>query len=319
MHRSERVSGTSRHCGTARHLWLLCGAPCYSLISTMKDRILKRFNDEIAVLERELKVDLPKEIQRARELGDLRENAEYKAAKERQEIVNARIAMLKRRAGEIALMNLDRIPRDRAGFGSTVELRASTGENVVYQLVMPEEADVEKGLISTSSPIGRAILNKEEGDEISVTTPSGKRTFELVKLVTIHDPIRPGKRATKDEVVPGEIIAADGDIELNAGRRKATLKVVNTGDRPIQIGSHYHFFETNKALDFDREKSFGMHLDIPAGTSVRFAPGESKEVVLTEFGGTGELLGLNSLTEGNWRSEANKAEAMQRARARGFI
>ena len=153
----------------------------------MKDRILKRFNDEIAVLERELKVDLPKEIQRARELGDLRENAEYKAAKERQEIVNARIAMLKRRAGEIALMNLDRIPRGRAGFGSTVELRAPTGENVVYQLVMPEEADVEKGMISTSSPIGRAILNKEEGDEIDVTTPSGKRSFELVKLTTIHD------------------------------------------------------------------------------------------------------------------------------------
>jgi transcription elongation factor GreA len=163
------------------------GGLCYSLISTMKDRILKRFNDEIAVLERELKVDLPKEIQRARELGDLRENAEYKAAKERQEIVNARIAMLKRRAGEIALMNLDRIPHDRAGFGSTVELRAPTGENIVYQLVMPEEADVEKGLISTSSPIGRAILNKEEGDEINVTTPSGKRSFELVKLTTIHD------------------------------------------------------------------------------------------------------------------------------------
>ena len=160
---------------------------CYSLISTMKDRILKRFNDEIAGLERELKVDLPKEIQRARELGDLRENAEYKAAKERQEIVNARIAMLKKRAGEIAMINLDRIPNDRAGFGSTVELKASTGENVVYQLVMPEEADAEKGLISTSSPIGRAILNKEVGDEINVTTPSGKRNFELVKLTTIHD------------------------------------------------------------------------------------------------------------------------------------
>ena len=153
----------------------------------MKDRILKRFNDEIAVLERELKVDLPKEIQRARELGDLRENAEYKAAKERQEIVNARIAMLKRRAGEIAMMNLERIPKDRAGFGSTVELKSSTGENIVYQLVMPEEADVEKGLISTSSPIGRAILNKEEGDAINVTTPSGKKSFELLKLTTIHD------------------------------------------------------------------------------------------------------------------------------------
>jgi transcription elongation factor GreA len=153
----------------------------------MKERILKRFNDEIAALERELKVDLPKEIQRARELGDLRENAEYKAAKDRQDIINARIGMLRRRVGEIALVNLDRIPRDRAGFGSTVHLRDEEGGTLVYQLVMPEEADVEKGLISTSSPIGRAILNKEEGDEINVTTPSGRRTFELVKLSTIHD------------------------------------------------------------------------------------------------------------------------------------
>jgi transcription elongation factor GreA len=152
----------------------------------MKDRILKRFNDEIATLERELKIELPKEIQRARELGDLRENAEYKAAKERQEIVNARIAMLKKRVGEISLMNLDRVPHDKAGFGSTVHLRAESGDTIIYQLVMPEEADVEKGLISTSSPIGRAILNKEEGDEIKVTTPSGAKQFELIKLITIH-------------------------------------------------------------------------------------------------------------------------------------
>jgi transcription elongation factor GreA len=153
----------------------------------MKDRILKRFTEEVAALERELKVDLPKEIQRARELGDLRENAEYKAAKDRQDIVNARIAMIKKRMGEISLMNLDRIPRDRAGFGSTVELRAEGGDMVVYQLVMPEEANAEKGLISTSSPIGRAILNKEEGDAIDVTTPLGRRTFEVVKVTTIHD------------------------------------------------------------------------------------------------------------------------------------
>jgi transcription elongation factor GreA len=153
----------------------------------MKDRIIKRFNDEIAALERELKIDLPQEIKRAREHGDLRENAEYKAAKERQAILNARIAMLKRRVGEISLVNLDRIPKDRAGFGSTVHLRAENGETVVYQLVMPEEADAERGLISTSSPIGRAILNKEEGDEIKVTTPNGDRSFELVKLITIHD------------------------------------------------------------------------------------------------------------------------------------
>ena len=153
----------------------------------MKDRILKRFSEEIAALERELKIELPKEIQRAREHGDLRENAEFKAAKERQEIVNARIVMLKRRMGEISLMNLGRIPHDRAGFGSTVHLRAGSGEVIVYQLVMPEESNAEKGMISTSSPIGRAILNKEEGDEIKVVTPSGKRTFELVKLVTVHD------------------------------------------------------------------------------------------------------------------------------------
>ena len=153
----------------------------------MKERILKRFSDEIAALERELKVDLPKEIQRARELGDLRENAEYKAAKERQEIVNARIAMLKKRVGEISMINLDRIPHDRAGFGSTVHLRAETGDTLIYQLCMPEDADVEKGMISTSSPIGRAILNKEEGDDIKVTTPAGTRRFELVKVITIHD------------------------------------------------------------------------------------------------------------------------------------
>jgi transcription elongation factor GreA len=153
----------------------------------MKDRILKKFNNEIAQLERELKFELPKEIKRARELGDLRENAEYKAAKERQGIVQARIAMLKKRVGEISLINLDRIPHGRAGFGSTVYLRESNGDSIVYQLVMPEEADAEKGLISSSSPIGRAILNKEEGDEVTVTTPGGTRRFEVVKLVTIHD------------------------------------------------------------------------------------------------------------------------------------
>jgi transcription elongation factor GreA len=165
---------------------LHAGWLCYSRFQ-MKERILKRFNDEIAALERELKVDLPKEIQRAREHGDLRENAEYKAAKERQGIVNARIAMLKRRVGEISLLNLDRIPHDRAGFGSTVHLREGNGDTIVYQLVMPEESDFDKGMISTSSPIGRAILNKEEGDEVRVTTPNGVRTFEVIKVLTIHD------------------------------------------------------------------------------------------------------------------------------------
>jgi urease subunit gamma/beta len=140
------------------------------------------------------------------------------------------------------------------------------------------------------------------------------------KLVTVHDPIRPGKQqiAEADQVRPGEIITAEGEIELNAGRRKASVRVTNTGDRPVQIGSHYHFFETNKALEFDRDASFGMHLDVPAGTAVRFEPGEAKEVDLVEFGGSGELVGLNSLTDGSHRSEVNKQAALGRARERGF-
>ena len=140
------------------------------------------------------------------------------------------------------------------------------------------------------------------------------------KLVTVHDPIRPGKEqlSEADQVRPGEIIPADGDIELNAGRRKADVRVTNTGDRPVQIGSHYHFFEVNKALDFDRDASFGMHLDVPAGTAVCFEPGDAKDVALVAFGGSGELYGLNSLTDGSHRSEANKQAALGRARERGF-
>jgi transcription elongation factor GreA len=153
----------------------------------MKARILKKFEEEIQQLERELKTELPKEIKRARELGDLRENAEYHAAKERQRLVEARISMLKKRVGEISLMNLDRIPHDRVGFGSTVHLKDDSGALTVYQLVMPEDADADHGLISTASPIGRALLNKEEGDEAVVQTPNGSRRFEVVKLLTIHD------------------------------------------------------------------------------------------------------------------------------------
>ena len=153
----------------------------------MKAKILKKFEEEVAQLERELHHELPKEIQRARELGDLRENAEYQSAKDRQGIVNARIAMLKKRIGEISIMNMDKIPHDRAAFGSTVHLKEDNGDAIVYQLVMPEEADAAKGFISTSSPIGRAIVGKNEGDEIHVTTPNGIRNFEILKLTTIYD------------------------------------------------------------------------------------------------------------------------------------
>ncbi len=138
------------------------------------------------------------------------------------------------------------------------------------------------------------------------------------KLVTVHEPIRPGVQPYKMEKIPGEFVVLDEQIEINAGRREIVLKVLNTGDRPVQVGSHYHFFETNRALDFDRSASFGMRLAVPAGTAVRFEPGESKEVSLTEFGGTGELSGLNSLTDGSRHDPAIKERAMRRARERGY-
>jgi len=154
----------------------------------VKERILKKFEDEIAQLDKELKTELPREIKRARELGDLRENAEYQAAKERQRLVESRISLLQKRVSEIQLMNLEKIPNDKVGFGSTVTLNEDNGQTVVYQLVMPEDANVDEGLISTASPIGRALLNKEEGDEVVVRTPNGaERHFEVTKLVTIHD------------------------------------------------------------------------------------------------------------------------------------
>ena len=153
----------------------------------MKERLIRKFEEEIAALNHELKLELPKEIKRARELGDLRENAEYHAAKERQRLVEARISLLQKRVSEIALINVDRIPKDRAGFGSTLHVIEGNGDKLVFQLVMPEDADAGKGLISTTSPLGRAFLNKEEGDEVKVSTPGGNREFEIVKLITIHD------------------------------------------------------------------------------------------------------------------------------------
>ena len=149
--------------------------------------------------------------------------------------------------------------------------------------------------------------------QVEATFPDG------TKLVTVHNPIRPGKqKVPKGSVVPGEIITDDGEIELNAGRRRASVKVTNTGDRPVQVGSHFHFFEVNKHLDFAREAAFGMHLDIPAGTAVRFEPGDTKEVALVAFGGKGEIFGLNSLTDGTTKGKAAKDAAVKRARKSGF-
>jgi|SRR4051812_2471713 transcription elongation factor GreA len=158
---------------------------------TMSDplaKIKQKLQDEITALEHELNIDLPKEIAVARAHGDLSENAEYKYAKERQGFVNARIGHLKKRMGDLGMLNLSNIPKDRAGYGSRIlVLDTNKDVKVEYKLVSTEEADAEKGLISTTSPIGRALLNRKVGDEIQVTTPAGQKDFEVVRLVTIHD------------------------------------------------------------------------------------------------------------------------------------
>ncbi|MFS2159293.1 urease subunit beta [Pseudomonas sp. Pseusp122] len=148
--------------------------------------------------------------------------------------------------------------------------------------------------------------------QVEGTFPDG------TKLITVHQPIRPGSQPLMPMPTPGEIISPAGDIALNAGRPVATVRAVNTGDRPIQVGSHYHFFEVNKALEFPREIAFGMHLDIPAGTAVRFEPGEMREVVLVQFGGSGDIHGFSGLTNGNLHDPACKNRALERARAQHF-
>jgi urease subunit gamma/beta len=136
------------------------------------------------------------------------------------------------------------------------------------------------------------------------------------KLVTIHDPIGPG-RERLEGVEPGEYRLADGDVVLNEGRESARLTVRNLGDRPVQVGSHFHFFEVNPELEFDRAKAFGMRLDIPAGTAVRFEPGDEREVELVAFGGERRVHGLNRLTEGETAAD-RLPEALARAAAAGF-
>jgi urease subunit gamma/beta len=185
--------------------------------------------------------------------------------------------------------------------GRTVAEMISFGSTIL------NESDVLPGVASLMPMI-----------QVEASFPDG------TKLVTVHDPIRPcvGESSTSDAApdapTPGEIITAAGDIEINAGRRTAVLRAVNTGDRPIQIGSHFHFFEVNRALDFDRRSAYGMRLDIPAGTAVRFEPGEQREVTLVVFGGSAEIYGLNQLTEGSTVGGAGIEAALQRARAAGF-
>jgi len=148
----------------------------------------KKLQDEITALEYEMHVELPKEILKARAHGDLSENAEYHAAKERQGFVNARLGQLRKRLSDVAMIDFTKIPRDKVGLGSTVVvLDTKRDEEVTYQLVTSEEADAAKGNISTTSPIGRALLNKAVGDEVKVQSPGGLKELEILKLTTIHD------------------------------------------------------------------------------------------------------------------------------------
>ena len=154
----------------------------------MTEDVKRKLKADLKALEYELRVDLPREIKKAVEYGDLRENSEYKAALERQQIVQSQVASLHQRISEIDSIDLSRIPTDKVAYGSTVELYdADKEEDVTYELVTPEESDPAKGLISTVSPIGQSLMGKQEGDEVRVTTPAGSRNFEIVKLKTLHD------------------------------------------------------------------------------------------------------------------------------------
>ena len=154
----------------------------------MPEHIKRKLQEEIETLEYELSHDLPKELKKAVALGDLSENAEYHMAKQRQEYVRARLGQLKKRMADLSLINMNNIPKDKAGLGSKVKVYDSTKEEEIeYELVTSEESDVSQGKISTTSPIGRALLNKKVGDEVIVVSPNGKRELEILKLSTIHD------------------------------------------------------------------------------------------------------------------------------------
>ena len=157
-------------------------------MSDLETKIKKKLQTEIAALEHELHTELPKEIKVARAHGDLSENAEYKYAKERQGYVAARLGQLHKRMADLSLLNLNNLPKDRAAYGSRIVVLDVVKETKIeYKLVTVEEADAAKGLISTTSPIGRALLGKKKGDEVKVTTPAGIKEYEVVELITIYE------------------------------------------------------------------------------------------------------------------------------------
>lgn len=150
--------------------------------------ILDKLDQELQDSHKELQVDIPKAIKTAREHGDLSENAEFKAAKERQMFLESRVSLLQKRISDITSINLDKIPKDRSGLGSTLHLRdLNTGEETKYHLVFPEEVNPEERRLSAASPVGRALVGKQEGDDVIVSLPENKMEFEVLKVITIHD------------------------------------------------------------------------------------------------------------------------------------
>ena len=154
----------------------------------MPEEIKQKIQEELRQLEAELRTEIPQELKKAVAMGDLSENAEYEAARNRQDYVRARIANLRKRLGDLAMIDTSRLPTDRVAYGSTVVLYdVDGGEEITYKLVMAEDAEIANGKISTTSPIGRGLMGRSEGDEIEILTPAGKRRFEIIKLTTIHD------------------------------------------------------------------------------------------------------------------------------------
>ena len=153
----------------------------------MQDDIKHKIQDDLRQLETELRTEIPQELKKAVAMGDLSENAEYEAARNRQDYVRARIANLRKRLGDLSMIDWSRLPLDRVAYGSTVVLYdVDAGDEITYKLVMAEDADVAKGQISTTSPIGRGLMGRGEGAEVEISTPAGKRRFEIIKLTTVH-------------------------------------------------------------------------------------------------------------------------------------
>jgi transcription elongation factor GreA len=158
----------------------------------MLERAREKLEKELKALEKEYRQDLPKEIHRALQMGDLRENAEYQSALERQHYVKSRINQVQEQLKNLSMIDLDSLPKDRAGLGSTVTVHdSSTDKTVIYELVIPDESDFGKGLVSVTSPIGRALVGGKAGDQVTVKIPAGTRMFEIVTVVTLHEKSKP--------------------------------------------------------------------------------------------------------------------------------